>query len=45
MPLIGNQLAQEKIQDHRTYTGDGSRTAFGVQFEGGAVLVLSLIHI
>ena len=39
MPLIGNQLAQEKIQDHRTYTGDGSRTAFGVQFEGGAVLV------
>lgn len=39
MPFIGNQPAQEKIQDHRSYTGDGVRTAFGVQYEGGAVLV------
>ena len=39
MPFIGNQPTQEKIQDHRSYTGDGVRTAFGVQYEGGAVLV------
>lgn len=39
MPFIGNQPTQERIQDHRSYTGDGVRTTFGVQYEGGAVLV------
>ena len=39
MPFIGNQPAQESIQDKRTYTGNGTNTVFGVTYTGGLVQV------
>ena len=32
MPYIGNQIALEDTQDRKAYTGDGSRTVFGITF-------------
>tara|TARA_B100000941_G_C28401828_1_gene498514 strand:- start:204 stop:851 length:648 start_codon:yes stop_codon:yes gene_type:complete len=39
MPFIGNQPAQESIQDKRTYTGNGTNTVYGVTYTGGLVQV------
>jgi hypothetical protein len=39
MPFIGNQPTSETIADHKTYTGDGTRTVFGVQYTGNFVSV------
>lgn len=39
MPFIGNQPAQEAIQDKRTYTGNGTNAVFGVTYTGGLVQV------
>ena len=39
MPFIGNQPSVERLQEHKIYTGDGTRRAFGVQYESNAVLV------
>lgn len=39
MPFIGNQPAQEAIQDKRTYTGNGTNTVYGVTYTGGLVQV------
>jgi len=39
MPFIGNQPTAETISDRRTYTGDGTRTIFGVQYASNFVSV------
>lgn len=39
MPFIGNQPSVERLQEHKVYSGDGTRRAFGVQYESNAVLV------
>ena len=39
MPFIGNQPAQESIQDKRTYTGNGTNSVYGVTYTGGLVQV------
>ena len=39
MPFIGNQPAQESIQDKRTYTGNGTNAVYGVTYTGGLVQV------
>ena len=39
MPFIGNQPAQESMQDKRTYTGNGTNTVYGVTYTGGLVQV------
>src|SRR6056300_1455738 len=39
MPFIGNQPTSETIADHKTYTGDGTRTIFGVQYTANFVSV------
>ena len=39
MPFIGNQPAQESIQDKRTYTGNGTNSVYGVTYAGGLVQV------
>ncbi|MEK9694122.1 MAG: hypothetical protein VW270_00080 [Candidatus Poseidoniales archaeon] len=39
MPFIGNQPSVERLQEHKVYSGDGTRRAFGVQYEDNAVLV------
>ena len=39
MPYIGNQIALEDTQDRKAYTGDGSRTVFGITFSDSLVQV------
>ena len=39
MPYIGNQIALEDTQDRKSYTGDGSRTVFGITFSDNLVQV------
>lgn len=39
MPFIGNQPTQETISDRKSYTGDGTRTIFGVQYASNFVSV------
>ena len=39
MPFIGNQPSVERLQEHKVYSGDGTRRAFGIQYESNAVLV------
>lgn len=39
MPFIGNQPTSETISDRRTYTGDGTRTIFGIQYLSNFVSV------
>ena len=39
MPYIGNQPTVETIQDSRSYTGDGTRTVFGVKYNSNFVSV------
>lgn len=37
--FIGNQPGSEKIQDHKSYAGDGIRKFFAVAYQGNNVLV------
>ena len=39
MPYIGNQPTTETVQDSRSYTGDGTRTVFGVKYNSNFVSV------
>ena len=37
MPYMGNQPTTETVQDSRSYTGDGTRTVFGVKYNNNKV--------